>query len=147
MSIRTTSGSRDVLLTPDGKVLLADFGIAVGRTDASLTATGMVIGSPGYMAPERLQGLEADGRADLFSLGVTLYEAVEGVLPFPPGNPTAALTEPPRPPRRAGRLTRLITGLLERDPDKRPAATQALAMLAPTPRTATAPDELIRQGT
>ncbi|MFC7304102.1 TerD family protein [Streptomyces monticola] len=123
----------NVLGTLEGEVLLADFGIAVGHTDTRLTADAMVVGSPAYMAPERLQGAGADGRADLFSLGVTLYEAVEGVLPFPRGNPTAALTEPPRPPCRAGRLTPLITGLLERDPGQRPTAAKALAMLTPAP--------------
>ncbi|MEV7931010.1 serine/threonine-protein kinase [Kitasatospora sp. NPDC088779] len=96
----------NVLLAADGSVLLADFGIAVAQTDPRLTPTTLVIGSPGYMAPERWQGAESDGRADLFSLGVTLYEALEGVLPFRPENPTAALTEEPRPMERAGALAR-----------------------------------------
>ncbi|MDT0485229.1 serine/threonine-protein kinase [Streptomyces doebereineriae] len=123
----------NVMLAKSREVLLADFGIAVGHTDPRLTATALVIGSPGYIAPERLQGAQSDDRADLFSLGVTLYKAVEGVLPFPTDNPIAALTEPLRTPANAGRLTTLITGLLEKDPTRRPAVAEALAMLEASP--------------
>ncbi|WP_406283122.1 serine/threonine-protein kinase [Streptomyces sp. NBC_00209] len=69
----------NVLLAADGSVLLADFGIAVAQAESRLTRTSLVVGSPGYMAPERWQGAAGDGRADLFSLGVMLYEAL-GVL-------------------------------------------------------------------
>ncbi|MGW2722916.1 serine/threonine-protein kinase [Streptomyces sp. NPDC001492] len=123
----------NVMLADTGEVLLADFGIAVGQTDPRLTATALVIGSPGFIAPERLHGAQSDGRADLFSLGVTLYAAVEGAMPFPTGNPTAALTEPPRPPVNAGRLAVLITGLLEKDPSQRPTVSEALGMLTKPP--------------
>ncbi|WP_089106692.1 serine/threonine-protein kinase [Streptomyces hyaluromycini] len=124
----------NVMLADSGEVLLADFGIAVGQTDPRLTATALVIGSPGFIAPERLHGAQSDGRADLFSLGVTLYATVEGVMPFPMGNPTAALTEPPRPPVKAGRLAALITGLLEKDPSQRPTVPDALVMLTTPPK-------------
>ncbi|WP_079057566.1 serine/threonine-protein kinase [Streptomyces cellostaticus] len=124
----------NVMLTDSGEVLLADFGIAVGQTDPRLTATALVIGSPGFIAPERLHGAQSDGRADLFSLGVTLYAAVEGAMPFPTGNPTAALTEPPRPPVKAGQLAALITGLLEKDPSQRPTIPDALVMLTAPPK-------------
>ncbi|MFG3258577.1 serine/threonine-protein kinase [Streptomyces sp. NPDC048172] len=120
----------NVLLATGGEVLLADFGIAVGHTDHRLTASSLLIGSPAYMAPERWQGTEADGRADLFSLGVTLYEAVEGVPPFPVGNIAATLTEPPRPPEKAGPLGPLLVDLLEKDPARRPDVATALAALA-----------------
>ncbi|MGV9852302.1 serine/threonine-protein kinase [Streptomyces sp. NPDC003442] len=123
----------NVMLAKSGEVLLADFGIAVGHTDPRLTATALVIGSPGYIAPERLQGAQNDGRADLFSLGATLYKAVEGVLPFPTDNPIAALTEPLPTPANADRLTTLITGLLEKDPTRRPTVAEALAMLDAAP--------------
>ncbi|MGV9357626.1 protein kinase domain-containing protein [Streptomyces misionensis] len=119
----------NTMLASSGAILLADFGIAVDRKDPRLTAPDMVIGSPGYMAPERWQGAPYDGRADLFSLGATLYEAMEGVLPFPASNPTAVLTEPPRPPVRAGRLTALVMALLRKDPAQRPTIAQALDML------------------
>jgi serine/threonine protein kinase len=124
----------NVLLAADGSVLLADFGIAVAQTDPRLTRTSLVIGSPGYVAPERWQGAEGDGRADLFSLGVTLYEALEGVLPFRPDNPTAALTEQPRPMERAGPLAPLLLALLEKDPARRPTVDAARELLTPPPR-------------
>ncbi|MFI0716472.1 serine/threonine-protein kinase [Streptomyces inhibens] len=124
----------NVLLAADGSVLLADFGIAGAQTDPRLTRTTLVIGSPGYMAPERWQGAESDGRADLFSLGVTLYEALEGVLPFRPENPTAALTEEPRPMERAGALAPLLLALLEKDPARRPTVDAARKLLTPPSR-------------
>lgn len=137
----------NVLLAADGSVLLADFGIALAATDPRLTRTTLVIGSPAYMAPERWQGATSDGRADLFSLGVTLYEAVEGVLPFRSDNPTAALTERPRPPERAGTLAPLLTRLLEKEPSRRPTATEARAMLGtgPPDTTGTTVRETVRE--
>lgn len=124
----------NVLLASDGSVLLADFGIAVAQTDPRLTRTALVIGSPGYTAPERWQGAESDGRADLFSLGVTLHEALEGVLPFRPENPTATLTEEPRPMERAGALAPLLLALLEKDPARRPNVDTARKLLTPSSR-------------
>jgi len=115
----------NVLLAADGQVLLTDFGIAVAPTDVRLTAASMVIGSPGYVAPERLQGAEPGSAADLFALGVTLYEAVEGEPPFARQNPVAALTEEPRPPVHAGRLGSLLLSLLEKTPAGRPDAAAA----------------------
>ncbi|AZM87164.1 MULTISPECIES: protein kinase domain-containing protein [Streptomyces] len=136
----------NVMLGGNGDVLLTDFGIAVAHTDPRLTRTTMVIGSPAYMAPERWQGAPNDGRSDLFSLGVTLYEAVEGVPPFPSDNLTAALTQTPRAPQRAGPLTPLLIGLLARDPADRPTVPQALAMLGRARRTAARPTEGRRSG-
>jgi serine/threonine protein kinase len=130
----------NVMLADSGEVLLTDFGIAVHHADAGLTMTGMFIGSPGYVAPERLRGGDADGLSDLFSLGVTLYCAVEGGVPFPGGNPLAALDGPVPPPQRAGRLTPLIMRLLEQDPQRRPGVPEALAMIgAPIHEAPTAP--------
>ncbi|MFG2616987.1 protein kinase [Streptomyces sp. NPDC048507] len=137
----------NVMLGENGDVLLTDFGIAVAHSDPRLTRTTMVIGSPAYMAPERWQGAPNDGRSDLFSLGVTLYEAVEGVPPFPPDNLAAALTETPRAPQRAGLLTPLLIGLLARDPADRPTVPQALAMLDRARRTGARPTEVRRSGT
>lgn len=126
----------NVMLARDGKVLLTDFGTAIHATDTSLTATGMVIGSPEYTAPERLRGAEGLPASDLFSLGATLYQAIEGVSPFRRDNPTASLTavlldEPP-PPRRAGPLAPLVTRLLDKDPRTRPTVRDALAMTGTT---------------
>ncbi|UBU09045.1 serine/threonine-protein kinase [Nonomuraea gerenzanensis] len=123
----------NVMLASDGRVLLTDFGIAVHDTDTTLTTAGMLIGSPEYMAPERLRGIDGLPTSDLFSLGVTLYQAVEGVSPFhrttQPAALTAVLLEEPPPPRRAGRLAPLITRLLDKDPARRPAVEEALTML------------------
>lgn len=72
-----------VILASNGDVLLTDFGITAEGTDSALTSIGVLIGTPGYVAPERMGGAEAGGAGDLFSLGVTLYQALEGELPFP----------------------------------------------------------------
>jgi eukaryotic-like serine/threonine-protein kinase len=82
----------NVMLATNGRVLLTDFGTAVHDTDTALTATGMLVGSPEYTAPERLRGTDGLPASDLFSLGATLYQAVEGVSPFRRGTPTATLT-------------------------------------------------------
>ncbi|MEV8524162.1 serine/threonine-protein kinase [Streptomyces sp. NPDC052000] len=123
----------NVMMASDGEVLLADFGIAVHHADTALTSTGAVIGSVEYMAPERARGTDGLAASDLFSLGVTLYQAVEGVSPFRRGTPTgclaAVLFEEAAPSERAGRLAPLITGLLEKDPDRRPTVLEALALL------------------
>ncbi|MEV6355603.1 serine/threonine-protein kinase [Streptomyces hydrogenans] len=120
----------NVLLAADGRVLLTDFGIAVAPSDATLTSSSVVIGSPGYVAPERWQGAETGAAADLFALGVTLYEAVEGESPFPRQNPVAVLTEEPRPPVHAGPLGALLLRLLAKQPERRPDVTAARALLA-----------------
>jgi tRNA A-37 threonylcarbamoyl transferase component Bud32 len=123
----------NVMLADGGEVLLTDFGIAVHRSDAPLTQVGMFVGSPGYVAPERVGGNGGNGSgggaSDLFSLGVTLYQAVEGVPPFGLGVPGAVMTDEPPPPQRAEGLAPLIMRLLEKDPGKRPSIAEALAML------------------
>ncbi|MFI6456867.1 serine/threonine-protein kinase [Streptosporangium amethystogenes] len=123
----------NVMLARDGRVLLTDFGIAVHTADTTLTTTGMLIGSPEYMAPERLRGIDGLPASDLFSLGVTLYQAVEGASPFRRSTQPAALTavmlEEPPPPRRADRLAPLITRLLDKDPNSRPTVDHALSLL------------------
>jgi urea transport system substrate-binding protein len=73
-----------------GRLKILDFGLARFAQDANLTATGFVVGTPNYMAPEQASGAELDGRADLFSLGCVLYEMLTGSLPFP-GNSAMAV--------------------------------------------------------
>ncbi|HEX6355420.1 serine/threonine-protein kinase [Actinophytocola sp.] len=142
----------NVMLAEDGRVLLTDFGTAVHDTDTALTATGMVVGSPEYTAPERLRGTDGLPASDLFSLGATLFQAVEGVSPFHRGSPTATLSavllDPAPVPRRAGPLTRVITGLLDKNLATRPTVPEALAMAGVPADASTTPVQLpVRQHT
>ncbi|MFD0276152.1 serine/threonine-protein kinase [Kitasatospora sp. NPDC127111] len=130
----------NILLTDDGQVLLADFGIALRSEETALTVSGAVIGSVEYMAPERVQGEEDGPAGDLFSLGVTLYQAVEGRSPFQRATPTASLlavvSDEAPPPSRAGALAPVIAGLMAKDPQRRLTLDAAAALLA---RSAAAP--------
>src|SRR3954451_5663028 len=113
----------NVLLDAEGRACLTDFGIATSAGDETLTEHGILVGSPSYMSPERARGEEAGPFADLWSLGATLYTAVEGRGPFDRGEAMAALlavtTEPPMQPGRAGALTPVLLGLLQKEPDQR----------------------------
>jgi len=115
------------------RVVLTDFGIASTAEDGSDTSTGKIIGSPAYMAPEQVHGGEFEPASDLFSLGATLYAAVEGRSPFGKGCPAATLsaivTEPPAPLRRAGPLGPVIEGLLAKDSARRLGPDQARGAL------------------
>lgn len=124
----------NILLRPDGTAVLTDFGIAALQGTTALTATGELVGSPEYMAPERIRGHDDDPAADLWSLGVVLYVCVEGVSPL--RRPTtlatlAAVLDAPLPaPTRSGPLTPVLDALLVRDPVARPDAARLDAMLA-----------------
>jgi hypothetical protein len=112
----------NVLMANDGRIVLTDFGIATGDGDPTLTVTG-VIGTPLYMAPERLNSLPATLESDLFSLGGTLYFAVEGQAPFARDSFSAMLAAivlaPVAHPRQAGPIADALIGLLEKDPAAR----------------------------
>ncbi|GLW64882.1 hypothetical protein Arub01_31260 [Actinomadura rubrobrunea] len=124
---------RNVLLSEDGRALLTDFGIAAVSGTTRLTQTGELVGSPGYMAPERLRGDVGGPESDLWSLGATLYKAVEGEPAYRADELAAlvgaVLTQEPAPMRRAGQLAPLVMSLLARDPAHRPSAEQARAEL------------------
>ncbi|AXE76249.1 serine/threonine-protein kinase [Streptomyces atratus] len=124
----------NVLLRADGRPVLTDFGIAAIRESTSLTATGSIIGSPDYMAPERIRGEEGDPSSDLWSLGMMLYVAVEGRHPLRKATTlatlAAVLNEEIPPPRQAGPLTPVLNALLTRDTAARPGAEELDRMLA-----------------
>ncbi|WP_344446576.1 protein kinase domain-containing protein [Kitasatospora nipponensis] len=124
----------NVLLRGDGTPVLTDFGIAAMHGSTSLTATGSLIGSPEYIAPERIRGREGDPSSDLWSLGMMLYVAVEGHHPLRRTSAIATLAavldEPLPPPVHAGRLLPVLAALLAKDPAARPDAAQLDQLLA-----------------
>jgi serine/threonine protein kinase len=128
----------DNVLLPGKRAIVVDFGIArILDSTTKLTGTGALIGTPHYMAPEQIEGTAAGNPADAWSLGATLYTAVEGVPPFDGPTLTATLagilTRPPRPAEHAGPLWPLLIGLLSKDPARRPdARAAARALAAPT---------------
>ncbi|HEX3589868.1 MAG TPA: serine/threonine-protein kinase [Pseudonocardiaceae bacterium] len=125
----------NVLLGEDGIVKIADFGISRAMDDVVLAATGVVTGTPAYLAPEMAKGEEPTPPSDVFSLGATLYAAVEGEPPFGLGdNPLALLQTVAggkvRRPGNAGPLTLPLMSLLSPDPADRPTMREAQAELA-----------------
>jgi eukaryotic-like serine/threonine-protein kinase len=137
----------NVLVGGNGHACLTDFGIATTTGDSSLTTHGALIGSPSYMAPERVNGEEPRPPVDLWSLGATLYAAVEGRPPFARGEAMATMmsvvSEHPAPMLRAGPLEPVLRGLLTKDPAARTTAgharQQLAALLAGTPAGPTPP--------
>ncbi|MGX4690327.1 serine/threonine-protein kinase [Streptomyces sp. JNUCC 63] len=133
----------NVLIADDGRVVLTDFGIAQVEGDPSITSTGMLVGAPSYISPERARGHKPGPAADLWSLGGLLYAAVEGAPPYDKGSAiatlTAVMTEPLEEPKNAGPLRDVIHGLLTKDPAERLDDTGARTMLkavinAPEPK-------------
>ncbi|WP_242613583.1 serine/threonine-protein kinase [Herbihabitans rhizosphaerae] len=123
----------NVMLDPNGRVKLTDFGIAQSLDDPRLTTSGILVGSPTYIAPERLHGEDAGPASDLWALGATLYFAVEGIVAFE--RPTTASTmhaimnETPQLTTAQGPLAAAIMGLLIAPPEARLTAPQARALL------------------
>jgi serine/threonine protein kinase len=148
----------NVLLSDDGRVVLTDFGLATfDGVESAVTRPGLVLGTALYVAPERARDGTSSPEADLWSLGATLYAAVEGRSPYARPTTLATLTalatEPPDPARNAGPLRPVISGLLRRNPRARLNAVETQKMLekittgqgkprpwlAPRPRTPRAP--------
>ncbi|MGW7274186.1 serine/threonine-protein kinase [Streptomyces sp. NPDC054864] len=123
----------NVLIAEDGRVVLTDFGIAQVEGDPSITSTGMLVGAPSYISPERARGHKPGPAADLWSLGGLLYAAVEGVPPYDKGSAiatlTAVMTEDVEQPTNAGPLEKVIYGLLAKDPEQRLDDAGARALL------------------
>ncbi|WP_420033662.1 serine/threonine-protein kinase [Streptomyces sp. cg28] len=127
----------NVLLERAGRhrVMLTDFGIAAIQDTEALTMVGMLVGSPDYMAPERISGRPQGPPSDLWSLGATLCAALGGSSPFSRDTTLATLHavlyEEPRLPPGAGRLTPLLTRLLAKEPEDRPGLDEVVKALAP----------------
>lgn len=130
----------NILLAADGRALLTDFGVALALDDLTLTRTGHTVGTPAYMAPEQANGQEVDGRADLYSLGVVLYQMVTGRTPFRGNTPQvlhAHVYDPPPAPSSIARVSpgmeAVILRALAKEPRQRfqsgAAMAQALARL------------------
>ncbi|MEV5703837.1 protein kinase [Actinoallomurus sp. NPDC052274] len=135
----------NILIAPDRRVVLGDFGIAVAEGEPTLTRSGVLIGSPAYLSPEQARGRPLTPASDLWSLGATLYTAVEGETPFHRDNVmatlTAIITDPPNPPRLGGALWPVIESLLRKDPADRVdavALAQALTEVAAQEETSAA---------
>jgi len=124
----------NVLLGNDDRAVLTDFGIATFQGDPKLTQTGMVMGSPGFTAPERIRGEDASPASDLWSLGATLFAAVEGHGPFEKRGGaittmSAIINEDAPEAPTAGALGPVIAALLRREPADRPDASAAARMI------------------
>ena len=132
----------NVLLRDGDRTKLTDFGVASIRDESRVTATGLIVGSPSYMAPEQANAGDITPATDLWALGALLYFAVEGEPPFLAATPlataTAVVHAEPRPPARPGPLTPLVTRLLTKDPAGRPPAAEVRAVLTRVARSSAA---------
>src|SRR5215207_7390281 len=128
----------NILIAEDGTALISDFGISRALGDATLTTSGMVHGTPAFLAPEVARGEASDFASDVFSLGATLYAALEGTPPFGRDENSIALLHRVaaghiEPPQRSGALTSAIVQMLSADPESRPrmhAVSHTFAQLA-----------------
>ncbi|MFP5282440.1 MAG: serine/threonine-protein kinase [Actinomycetes bacterium] len=124
----------NILIGDDGVARISDFGISRALGDTTLTTTGMMSGTPAYLAPEVARGSESTAASDVFSLGATLYTAVEGTPPFGTDPNVMALLHRVAvgdfdPPRRAGPLAPLLQRMLAREPQDRPAMGEVASSL------------------
>lgn len=130
----------NVLIADGGLTKLTDFGVSRAVDDVQITRTGLIAGTPAFLAPEVARGADPAPAADVFALGATIYTAIEGRPPFGLNDNAYALlhkvaTGVIDPPKRTGPLTGIVLRLLDPDPEKRPSATQAREELAAAVRT------------
>jgi eukaryotic-like serine/threonine-protein kinase len=136
----------NILLAGEGTVKITDFGISRALDDTTVTQTGMLAGTPAYLAPEIARGQDPDRASDVFSLGATLYHAVEGAPPFGTNGNALALLHAVAsgavpPPHRAGSLTPVLMSLLCAEPEDRPTMAEAAEALS-APVTVPPPEQL-----
>ncbi|SOD61949.1 Protein kinase domain-containing protein [Streptomyces zhaozhouensis] len=130
---RDVKPSNVIVADDEGRVVLTDFGIAKVEGDPSITSTGMLVGAPSYISPERARGASPGPPADMWSLGALLYCCVEGRPPYDEGSAIATLAavmhDPVPPPAKAGPLADLIMELLRKKPEDRPAEPRVRELL------------------
>ncbi|MFJ8964997.1 serine/threonine-protein kinase [Lentzea sp. NPDC102401] len=129
----------NVLIGHDGTVKLTDFGISKATGDGTMTDTGMISGTPAYLAPEVARGEQPGEASDVFSLGATIYTAIEGESVFGPSDNSFGLlyraaSGQLRDPKNAGELTPLLLRLLSQAPEDRPSMQEAAELLASEPQ-------------
>ena len=129
----------NVLIGHDGTVKITDFGISKATGDGTMTDTGVISGTPAYLAPEVARGEQPGEASDVFSLGATIYTAIEGESVFGPSDNSFGLlyraaSGQLRDPENAGELTPLLMRLLSQDPRDRPTAQEAADLLAAEPQ-------------
>ncbi|HVK21088.1 MAG TPA: serine/threonine-protein kinase [Actinokineospora sp.] len=129
----------NILLGDDGTVKITDFGISRATDDVTVTKTGLIAGTPAYLAPEVAIGREPSTASDVFSLGSTLYAATEGEPPFGLSENTLGLLHAVasgkiNPPTKSGALTSVLIALLDTEPAERPSAGRARDLLATVSR-------------
>jgi predicted Ser/Thr protein kinase len=127
---------QNILISADGRVRIADFGIAKSMLSTAVTRTGIAFGTADYISPEQAQGLSATPQSDLYSLGIVLYEMLTGALPFTGPNPMAVALqhiqqEPPSPrqinPSIPAAIEAFILRAIAKDPNRRPSSAKAFA--------------------
>ncbi len=125
----------NVLLSSDGQVKITDFGISTAAGSGPVTATGLLVGTPEYLAPERASGVRGDPRSDLYSLGILAYKCLTGGVPFT-GQPVEVLQAhrnlplPALPNDVPAEIGELVARLTAKDPQDRPGSAAEVAMLA-----------------